>query len=156
MSVVQFHPAPPNLGLKAIVGNCAATFKAVWAPVRVRSDPPSLGYTPQGEAADCKSVAEKHAWFDSKVTHQIMQRRTRWGGRRTFNSEMTGSIPVRCTNNASNCLMERQAPDKRPRGSSILPRSTNSRRTTWRWSLASQAGETSSKLVRGTNNVPMV
>lgn len=31
---------------------------------------PSLGYTPQGEAADCKSVAEKHAWFDSKVTHQ--------------------------------------------------------------------------------------
>lgn len=26
-----------------------------------------------------------------------MQRRARWGGRRTFNSEMTGSIPVRCT-----------------------------------------------------------
>lgn len=60
------------------------------------------------------------------------------------------SIRLLGTNNASNCLMERQAPDKRPRGSSILPRSTNSRRTTWRWSPASQAGETSSKLVRGT------
>ena len=64
--------------------------------------------------------------------------------------DVAGSIPAEGTNNASNCLMERQAPDKRPRGSSILPRSTNSRRTTWRWSPASQAGETSSKLVRGT------
>ena len=75
---------------------------------------PRLGYTPQGEAADCKSVAEKHAWFDSKVTHQnpnaaglrhfkaimplrFMQRRTRWGGRQAFILEMAGSIPARCT-----------------------------------------------------------
>lgn len=31
----------------------------------------SLGHTPRGEAADCKSVGETHAWFDSKMTHQI-------------------------------------------------------------------------------------
>lgn len=31
-----------------------------------------MGHTPQGEASDCKSGGETHAWFDSKMTHHYI------------------------------------------------------------------------------------
>jgi len=30
-----------------------------------------VGDRPQGVAGDCNSLAETHAWFDSRVAHQI-------------------------------------------------------------------------------------
>jgi hypothetical protein len=37
-----------------------------------------MGVTPQGEAADCKSVAEKHVGFDSLHSHQNMEPSSKW------------------------------------------------------------------------------
>ena len=120
----------------------------------VQSHPlqPRLGETPQGEAVDCNSIAATLGRVRFPPLPPILRRVGLLGdGRLPFKEEITGSKPVRATNNASNCLMERQAPDKRRQGSSIPPRSTNSHRTTWRWSLPSQGREADSSSAWGTN-----
>jgi hypothetical protein len=51
-----------------------------------------MGVTPQGAAADCNSVAEKHARFDSWGTHQNAQV-AQLVEQRTENPRVGGSIP---------------------------------------------------------------
>lgn len=53
-----------------------------------------MGVPPQGEAADCKSVAEKHVGFDSLHSHQTWPHRLRWLGHRPFKAEKRDRHPL--------------------------------------------------------------